>query len=44
MGIDPQAYLRHVIEKIADHPVNRIEKLLPWRVGLHPDLENRLAA
>ena len=22
LGIDPQAYLRHVIERIADHPVN----------------------
>ena len=32
-GIDPHAYLRHVLERIPAHPINRIEDLLPWRVA-----------
>ncbi len=33
-GIDPELYLTHVLAVIADHPINRIDALLPWNVGL----------
>jgi hypothetical protein len=30
-GIDPQAYLTDILARIADHPINKIDDLLPWR-------------
>jgi hypothetical protein len=33
-GLNVEAYLRHVISVIPDHPIKRIDELLPWNVRL----------
>ena len=33
-GIDPEAYLRHILSVLADWPINRVAELLPWNVDL----------
>lgn len=33
-GLDPESYLREVLNRIADHPISRISKLLPWNLAM----------
>lgn len=42
--IDPAAYLRLVLERIADHPMKRIHELLPWNFAPAQDQQARPAA
>jgi len=32
-GIEPETWLRNVIARIADHPINKINQLLPWNMS-----------
>ena len=41
-GIDPQAYLADLLDRIGDHPAKRIAELLPW--NWKPAVDTRAAA
>jgi len=43
-GVDPELYPRTVLRRIADHPIDRVDELPPWRVELEPAIELRRAA
>ncbi len=43
-GTDPERYLRAVLERIAEHPINCVDVLLPWNLAATAARDDRLAA
>ena len=35
-GVDPEAWLTWVLERLPDHKINRIDELMPWRFAASP--------
>jgi transposase len=43
-GLDPQAYLADVLDRIHDHKINKLDELLPWNWKTLPREANSQAA
>ncbi len=42
-GVDPHAWLTHVLSRIADHKITRLDELLPWNWRASAAVEERAA-
>ena len=42
-GLDPQAYLADVLDRIHDHRNNRLNDLLPWNWGSRASRQSEAA-
>ncbi len=43
-NVNPETYLREVLSRIVDHPINRIAELLPWNLAAERPAESTHAA